>query len=61
MAKSSKGQEFLESYKDEAGQKIYDLVIQYKNKSEIEITRELLKDNGIKMIWQNADSETEKA
>jgi len=60
MAKTSKGQEFLESYKDKDHQKIYDVVSQNKDQTANEIAKKLLKDNDIKLSWQNADSETEK-
>ena len=60
MAKSSKGQEFLESYKDMDNQKIYELIIQNKDQADSEIAKKLLQDNDIKLSWQDADSETEK-
>lgn len=60
MAKSSKGQEFLESYKDEDNQKMYDLVKEHKGKSDNEIAKKLLLKSNIKLTWQDADSKGEK-
>ena len=60
MSKTSKGQQFLENYRAVTDQKIYDLVKQHIKKSESEIAKDLLKENGIKITWQNADSETNK-
>lgn len=60
MAKSSKGQEFLESYKDKDNQKIYELISQNKDQADSEIAKKVLQDNDIKLSWQDADSEAEK-
>ena len=60
MAKSSKGQEFLEKFKDKDNQKIYDLVKQNKDEPFNEIAKKLLLESDIKLTWQNADSEAEK-
>lgn len=55
MAKASKGQEFLESYKDKDNQKIYELISQNKDQTDSEIAKKVLQDNDIKLSWQDAD------
>lgn len=60
MAKTSKGQEFLNNFQDKDNQKIYDLVKKHNKISDNEIAKKLLLENNIKLGWQDADSETEK-
>ncbi|MEK0336752.1 MAG: hypothetical protein QQN41_04875 [Nitrosopumilus sp.] len=60
MTKSSKGKEFMESFKDKDNQKIYDLVIRNKDEPFNVIAKKLLLENDIKLTWQNADSKAEK-
>lgn len=60
MTKASKGQKFLESFKDKDNQKIYDLIVKNIFQADSKIAKKLLQDNDIKLSWQDADSETEK-
>jgi len=60
MAKTSKGQEFLNIFKDKDNQTIYDLVKKHRVIPDNEIAKRLLLENNIKLTWQDADSKTDK-
>lgn len=61
MATTSKGQEFLESFKDKNYQQYYELIKKNKDKTATEIAKTLLQENDINLSWQNADTETKKS
>jgi len=61
MATTSKGQEFLESFKDRNHQQTYELIKKNKDKTATEIAKTLLQENDIKLSWQNADTETKES
>jgi len=60
MAITSKGQEFLESFKDKKHQQIYELVKKNKDKAATEIAKKLFQEKEIKLTWQNADTDSKK-
>jgi len=60
MATTSKGQEFLESFKDKNHQQTYELIKKNKDKAATEIAKKLFQEKEIKLTWQNADTDTKK-
>jgi|AntAceMinimDraft_17_1070374.scaffolds.fasta_scaffold04861_5 hypothetical protein len=59
--KNSKGQEFIDNFKNKKNQKIYDLINKHRNESNTEIAKTILKEEtGIKLGWQDEDSKVNK-